>query len=59
MTNILIRRLINCGYDPENARVICLLYLNTLSLAVLDEELKRIEEGEKSKVDELQPQLNR
>jgi len=45
MTNTLIRRLINVGYNPENALLICRLNINDLS--ALDRKISVIERDAK------------
>lgn len=58
MTNTLIRRLINCGYEPENAKSLCFVYIDGSSLSVLDELISKLERS-KNDVDKVQSESDR
>lgn len=55
MTSALIRRLMACGYAPEKAQSICVVYIAGASLSVLEQKIEKVERGEQS-VDKLQPE---
>lgn len=57
MTNVLIRRLMNCGYTPDTASKICFAYISDFSLTDLDSAIS-IMEADRN-VDKIQPESNR
>lgn len=50
MTNVLIRRLIGCGYSPDVASEICCAYIQNFSLADLDSVITIMEKSDVDKV---------
>lgn len=57
MTNMLIRKLISCGFEPDQAQNICFAHINDSSLSVLEEKLKKMEK--RKDVDKIQSQSHR
>jgi len=55
MTNVLIRRLIGCGYTPDSAYDICRVYIQNLS----DLEIKISQLEEQVYVDKIQSKSHR
>lgn len=55
MTNVLIRRLMRCGYTPDVACIICHAHMDDLS--ILESKISLMEK--KTNVDILQPESGR